>query len=184
MDLFLHHLLVVENEIAHFAETEVMWNIGVELVGQMFDVSSVFLSPQLVHQFLQYAIPLLDVLLGELSQWHFLDVVADQRHLLFHHVDVEDQFDQFLGGGGQFAFLKLFLMAVVAVFGVIVILFLAFLVLSLVVQLYLLVAALLTLLSVFAVIVPDGCINRNGTKRTVLSPHSHSSPARIHIARV
>lgn len=162
-----------------------MRDVGVELVGEVFDVSPVFPAPELVHQLLQYAVALLDVLLGELPQWHFLDVVADLRHLLLHHVDVEDQLYQFLGGGGQLALLKLPLIVVVpALPCLILLLLLIVLVVALVVQLDLLVVPPVALLSVLAVVLANCGIDGERASHAILSAHAHSPPAGVDVAGV
>ena len=184
MNFFLHCFFVVEDEVAHFAEAEVVGDVGVELVGEMSDVSFVFPAPELVHEFLQYGVALLDVLLGELPQWHFLDVVADLGHLLLHHVDVEDQLYQLLGGGGQLALLKLPLIVVPALPSVVLLLFLLLLVVAFVVQLDLLVVPLVALLSVLAVVLADGRVDGERASHAVLSAHAHPPPAGVDVARV
>lgn len=163
-----------------------MRDVGVELVGEVFDVSPVFPAPELVHQLLQYAVALLDVLLGELPQWHFLDVVADLRHLLLHHVDVEDQLYQFLGGGGQLALLKLLLIVVVPALPCLILLLLLLIVLvvTLVVQLDLLVVPPLALLSVFPAVLANGRVDGERASHAILSAHAHPSPAGVDVAGV
>ena len=34
------------------------------------------------------------MIFSELSQWHLLGIVADLHHLLFHHVQIEDELHQ------------------------------------------------------------------------------------------
>jgi hypothetical protein len=159
-------------------------DVGVELVGEVFDVSPVFPAPELVHQLLQYAVALLDVLLGELPQWHLLDVVADLRHLLLHHVDVEDQLYQFLGGGGQLALLKLLLIVVVPALPCAVLLLLIVPVVALEVQLDLLVVPPVALLSVLAVVLANCGIDGERASHAILSAHAHSPPAGVDVAGV
>lgn len=118
----------------------------------------------------------------EIAQRHFLHIVTDLRHLLLHHLDVEDELDELLDSGRQFALLELLLRIDLAL-TCFIILFILFFV-GLVVQFDLLVISPTALLVVLTVKLSNGTGNRMWASSTLLPLDTDSAPPSKEIAGI
>lgn len=91
----------------HFSKTKVMRNVGVEIISQILNYVGSTLTLYLIHQLLQYLVSSHNVVLRQLTQRHFRYVIANFHHLLVHHIQIENQLDEFLDCFRKFACLEI-----------------------------------------------------------------------------